>query len=59
MIEVKETWQHYYDDGQQAYKSSQFKEAVEYFSQAIKLQPTNTTLLECRAASYEKLKDLE
>lgn len=57
MTAIKETWQHYFDDGQQAYNSAQFKEAVEYFTQAIKLQPTNTTLLDCRAASYEKLKN--
>ncbi|KAI8099633.1 uncharacterized protein BX664DRAFT_289846 [Halteromyces radiatus] len=57
--EVKASWQHYFEDGRQAFATSQYKEAVDYFTRAINLQPSHITLLDSRSAALEKLKDWE
>jgi tetratricopeptide (TPR) repeat protein len=49
------SWKHYFQDGCQAFKASQYKEALDYFTQAVLLEPTNINLLDSRVVTYEKL----
>ncbi|ORZ19735.1 hypothetical protein BCR42DRAFT_410394 [Absidia repens] len=53
--EIQESWKHYFEDGRQAFTASQYKEALQYFTQALRLQPTNLTLLDSRSATYDRL----
>lgn len=49
------SWKHYFQDGRQAFQESQYKEALDYFNQAVLLEPAHLTLLDSRAATYERL----
>ncbi|KAG2205115.1 hypothetical protein INT47_002209 [Mucor saturninus] len=50
-----EAWKLVFNDARQAFTDNQFKEAVALFTRALTLNPNHITLLDCRAASYEKL----
>jgi hypothetical protein len=52
---TQETWKHYFDDGIQAFKRSEYKEALQYFNHALSLQPTNLTLLDSRSTTLDHL----
>jgi tetratricopeptide (TPR) repeat protein len=48
-----------FQDARQAFTENKFKEAIGLFTRALVLNPNHTTLLDCRAASYEKLNELD
>lgn len=50
-----EAWKLVFNDARQAFTDNQFKEAVSLFTRALTLNPNHLTLLDFRAASYEKL----
>lgn len=50
-----EPWKLVFNDARQAFTNNQFKESVSLFTRALQLNPNHVTLLDCRAASYEKL----
>lgn len=54
-----EPWKLVFQDARQAFGENKFKEALALFSRALSLQPNQTTLLDCRAATYEKLNELD
>ena len=54
-----EPWQLVFNDARQAFSQQQFKEAVALFSRSLSLNPNHVTVLDCRAACYEKLGQLE
>jgi tetratricopeptide (TPR) repeat protein len=54
-----EPWKLVFQDARQAFINNQFKEAVSLFTRALTLNPNHATLLDCRAASYEKLNELD
>ncbi|KAI8328254.1 hypothetical protein BC941DRAFT_477098 [Chlamydoabsidia padenii] len=54
---TQESWKHYFQDGRQAFEANQYKEALDYFTQALTLQPNQLTLLDSRAATLEKLNE--
>ncbi|KAI9248385.1 hypothetical protein EDC94DRAFT_625133 [Helicostylum pulchrum] len=50
-----EPWKLVFNDGKQAFTNGQFKEAVSLFTRALDLNPNEITLLDYRAACFEKL----
>ncbi|KAG1152284.1 hypothetical protein G6F37_001417 [Rhizopus arrhizus] len=55
--EVEEIWHKVFSDAQEAYKQSKFEDATALFTRALGMQPDQVTILDCRAACFEKLKD--
>ncbi|KAI8991933.1 hypothetical protein BDF20DRAFT_909639 [Mycotypha africana] len=53
-----EPWELVLNDGKEAIKEKDFKRAVSLFTRALELKPNHATVLEYRAASYEKLDQL-
>ncbi|KAG0172137.1 hypothetical protein DFQ28_004289 [Apophysomyces sp. BC1034] len=53
------TWKHYFADARKAFDEARHKDALILFSRALDFNPKNITLLDCRAATYEKLGDLQ
>ncbi|KAF7729864.1 hypothetical protein EC973_003598 [Apophysomyces ossiformis] len=59
-ISVKDsTWKHYFADARKAFDESRYKDALTLFTHALDFSPGNITVLDCRAATYEKLGDLQ
>lgn len=54
-----EPWKLVFNDARQAFSENKFKNAVALFTRALVLNPNHTTLLDCRAACYEKLEELD
>lgn len=54
-----EPWKLVFNDARQAFTENKFKEAIALFTRALTLQPNRATILDCRAASYEKMNDLD
>ncbi|KAI8068038.1 hypothetical protein BC940DRAFT_300181 [Gongronella butleri] len=52
-------WFYYFKDGQEAFQAGDFQKAADLFTRALCDEPTHATLLDCRAATYEKLNRLE
>lgn len=51
-------WKRVFSDAREAFAQKKFKESVALFTRAITLKPDHSTLLDCRAASYEKVDQL-
>ncbi|KAI7903868.1 uncharacterized protein BX663DRAFT_452479 [Cokeromyces recurvatus] len=54
-----EPWMQIFSDAREAFNQNQFKDSVALFTRALSLKPNHITLLDCRAASYEKLNEME
>ncbi|KAI9468884.1 MAG: hypothetical protein EXX96DRAFT_97592 [Benjaminiella poitrasii] len=56
---TNEPWMQVFSDAREAFSQNQFKDSAALFSRALTLNPNHVTLLDCRAASYEKLNQIE
>jgi tetratricopeptide (TPR) repeat protein len=52
-----EPWKLVFKDAHQAFKENKFKEAIALFTRALTLKPDQITILDCRAACYEKVNE--
>lgn len=55
---VNKDWRPLFEKGKNAFANGQYKEAIDAFTLAISINTTSVTLLDCRAAAYEKCGDL-
>ncbi|OBZ86354.1 F-box/TPR repeat protein pof3 [Choanephora cucurbitarum] len=55
----QEPWKAVFSDAYQAFKENNFKDSAVLFTRALSLKPGHVTILDCRAACYEKLNELE
>ncbi|RCI05930.1 hypothetical protein CU098_008854 [Rhizopus stolonifer] len=56
---VSEPWKAAFSDARKAFSENNFKESVALFTRALTLKPGHTTILDCRAASHEKLNQID
>jgi tetratricopeptide (TPR) repeat protein len=54
-----ELWKRVFSDAREAFAQKKFKESIALFTRALALNPAHPTLLDCRAASYEKIDQLD
>jgi tetratricopeptide (TPR) repeat protein len=54
-----EQWKRVFSDAREAFAQKKFNESVALFTRALTLKPAHPTLLDCRAASYEKINQLD
>ncbi|ORX91502.1 RNI-like protein [Basidiobolus meristosporus CBS 931.73] len=53
------TWSNHYYTGVQLFKEKNYDEAIRSFDQAIELKPNRLELYDCRAAVYEKTRNVQ
>ncbi|KAI8352893.1 hypothetical protein BD560DRAFT_438613 [Blakeslea trispora] len=58
-LSSQEPWKAVFSDAHQAFKENNFKDSAVLFSRALSLKPGHITILDCRAACYEKLDELD
>ncbi|CEP12107.1 hypothetical protein [Parasitella parasitica] len=54
-----EPWKQVFSDASTAFRENKYEESVALFSRALSLNPNHVTIIDCRAASYEKLNELD
>ncbi|EPB83520.1 hypothetical protein HMPREF1544_09741 [Mucor circinelloides 1006PhL] len=54
-----EPWKQVFLDANAAFRENKFKESVALFNRALGMNPNHTTIMDCRAAAYEKLNQLD
>jgi tetratricopeptide (TPR) repeat protein len=54
-----EPWKQVFQDASAAFKENKYRESVALFTRALSLNPNHITIIDCRAASYEKLNELD
>ncbi|KAL9549289.1 hypothetical protein MBANPS3_005283 [Mucor bainieri] len=54
-----EPWKQVFSDASAAFRESKFKESVALFNRALGMNPSHITIMDCRAAAYEKLNELD
>ncbi|KAK4512367.1 UBC core domain-containing protein [Mucor velutinosus] len=54
-----EPWKQVFSDANTAFRENKFKESVALFSRALGMYPNHITIMDCRAAAYEKLNELD
>ncbi|GAN10725.1 F-box domain protein [Mucor ambiguus] len=54
-----ELWKQVFFDANTAFRENKFKESVSLFNRALGMNPNHITIMDCRAAAYEKLNELD
>lgn len=54
-----EPWKQVFLDANAAFRENKFKESVALFNRALGMNPNHITIMDCRAAAYEKLNQLD
>ncbi|KAI8646516.1 hypothetical protein BD408DRAFT_250624 [Parasitella parasitica] len=54
-----EPWKQVFADASTAFRENKYKESVALFSRVLSLNPNHVTTIDCRAACYEKLNELD
>lgn len=56
---TSEPWKKVFSEASAAFKQNKFQDAASLFTRALTLNPNNSTILDCRSACYENLKEFD
>lgn len=54
-----ELWRKIFDEAREAFESAKYEEAIQLFTRSLQYKPKQITVIDCRAAAYEKSQQLD